>query len=259
MAYSDTPTAEAAAGKRVARRPAVEHGLAMRLAATEYERFGAQLTALTADDWSKQTECPEWDVRAMASHVLGMAEMSASMREQVRQMIAARRRGGLFIDALTGLQVSERREMRPEQVVAEFAKAAPRAARGRRRTPGLMRRRTMPMDQQVGDGAERWTVGFLTEVVLTRDTWIHRVDIARAVGRDLDLTPDHDGVIVADVVREWQGRHGQPCTLTLGGAAGGSWFWGQGGPRYELDAVEFCRVASGRAHGEGLLGTAVPF
>jgi hypothetical protein len=37
--------------------------------------------------------------------MLGMTHMAASLREQLSQMRAARRRGGLFIDALTAEQV----------------------------------------------------------------------------------------------------------------------------------------------------------
>lgn len=80
-----------------------------------------------------------------------------------------------------------------------------------------------------------------------------------ATGRPLVLTPDHDGVLVDDVVREWAARHGQPCTLTLTGPAGGSWQFGTGGPSHTLDAVEFCRILSSRGSGEQLLGTRVPF
>ncbi len=73
------------------------------------------------------------------------------------------------------------------------------------------------------------------------------------------MTPEHDGRIVADVVVEWAGRHGQPFRLTLTGPAGGRWTSGTGGEELELDAVEFCRITSGRGAGEGLLGVAVPF
>jgi hypothetical protein len=45
----------------------------------------------------------------------------------------------------------------------------------------------------------------------------------------------------------------------LTGPAGGHWAWGTSGPCYELDAVEFCRIVSGRGSGDGLLATPVPF
>src|SRR5215469_2378501 len=90
------------------RAAALRRDVAMRLAATEYQRFAEMLRALRPGDWAKPTECPGWDVRAMAAHALGMVEMAASIRESGRQVRLARRRGGVFVDALTGLQVDER-------------------------------------------------------------------------------------------------------------------------------------------------------
>jgi uncharacterized protein (TIGR03083 family) len=247
------------------RQPALDHQAAMRLAATEYERFLAQLRGLSDADWSRPTVCSAWDVRAMAGHVLGMAEMAGSMRENMRQVRIAKRTvkrdGGFFIDALTSLQVTEHAGLSAAEVVEAFATAGPAAARGRRRTPALMRRLPMgdqPIDE-TGTNVESWSVGYLTEVVLTRDTWMHRSDIAEAVGQPMELSPEHDGALIADVAAEWAARHGQPCTLRLTGPAGGSWSWGSGGPVLELDAVPFCRVISGRDSGDGLLATRVPF
>jgi uncharacterized protein (TIGR03083 family) len=237
----------------------------MRLAATEYDRFTDQLRRLPADAWSMPTACPSWDVRAMACHVLGMAEMSASMRENMRQMRtatrAAKRGDGVFIDALTELQVAEHSELSPQAVIDGFVSVTPKAARGRRRMPAVMRR--LPIGEQpFGDShgaTEPWSLGYLNDIILTRDTWMHRSDIASATGVELVLTPDHDGVLIADVAAEWAARHGQPCTLVLRGPAGGSWTWGSGGPTIESDTVEFCRVISGRGAADGLLATRVPF
>jgi uncharacterized protein (TIGR03083 family) len=244
-------------------KSAMDRPTAMRLAAVEYDRFLELLRALGRDDWTKPTECEGWDVRAMAAHLLGMVEMAASVRDQSRQNKAAAARqqahGGPFIDALTGLQVDERAEMTPAQIIERFAARAPKAAKGRRRAPGLIRRRTMPVAQDVGDQKESWTFGFLIDVILTRDPWMHRIDITRATGAEMVLTADHDGVLVADIVAEWAGRHGQSYTLHLTGPAGGSWSSGTGGPVIEMDATEFCRAISGRGPAEGLLTTEVPF
>jgi hypothetical protein len=117
----------------------------------------------------------------------------------------------------------------------------------------------MPDMQQVGGHDEAWTIGYLIDVILTRDPWLHRADITRATGAPHFLTADHDGVIVADVVAEWAARHGQPYALRLTGPAGGSWSSGDEGPLLETDAVEFCRILSGRGHASGLLTTQVPF
>ncbi len=241
------------------RTAALPRATAMRLAATEYQRFAGMLRALGPGDWAKPTGCPGWDVRAMAAHALGMVEMAASIRENNRQLKLARSRGGVFIDALTALQVEERADMTPAQITAQFAARAPKAARARRRAPGLIRRRTMPDLQQVGGRDEAWTIGYLIDIILTRDPWMHRADIARATGANLVLTAEHDGVLVADLVTEWAARHGQPYTLHLTGPAGGSWASGDGGPLIEIDAIEFCRLLSGRGRGDGLLSAQVPF
>ncbi len=241
------------------RTPTLDRPTAMRLAAGEYERFTAMLRSLAPEDWRRPTDCPGWDVRAMAGHTLGMAEMAASILESRRQMKAAKDRGG-GIDALTAVQVDKHRDRTPAEIVARMELAGPKAARSRRRTPGFIRRRSMP-ERQIVDGVEEeWTFGFLIDVILTRDPWMHRVDISRAVGHDdMQLSADHDGVLVADVVAEWASRHGQPYTLRLTGPASGRWSDGSGGPELELDAVEFCRLVSGRGRGDGLLGVQVPF
>jgi len=243
------------------RKPALERAVAMRLAATEYDRFAEQLRELGPDDWARPTACTAWDVRAMVAHVIGMAEMAASPVEAMRQLRAIRKRDGMFIDALTDLQMRKHVHRAPTELVTLTAKVGPKAAKGRRRTPGLVRHRALPEQpiEPTGQITERWAMGYLVDVILTRDTWMHRSDITLATGREMRLTPDHDGVLVADVVAEWAARHGRPCSLTLTGPAGGSWTFGSGGPSYELDAVQFCRILSGRGNGEGLIATPVPF
>jgi len=240
------------------RPPALDRDTAHRLAATEYDRFLAVLRGLGPADWSRATECPDWDVRAMAAHVLGMAEMAGSPRELVHQNRRAAQDGG-GVDALTAVQVRERADLDGATITARLAAAAPRALRGRRRLSRLAGRFPLPEEQVVGPDREHWRVGFLLDVVLTRDVWMHRMDVARAVGRAPELTAGHDGVLVADVVAEWAQRHGRPYRLRLTGPAGGEWSTGTDGEVHELDAVEFCRLASGRGTGSGLLAQQVPF
>jgi len=229
------------------------------LAATENERALDQLRSVGGDDWSRPTDCTAWDVRALAGHVLGGIEAFTSIRELMHQMRAGKKAAGdgPFIDGMTAVQVRERAGLTWEQLLERLAQAGPRAARFRAQVPGVFRR--MPMKEEVGGVEETWRMGYLLDVILTRDTWMHRVDLARATGRELVLTPDHDGRIVADVVGEWARRHGKPFTLHLDGAAGGTFTKGAGGDEIRLDAVEFCRTLSGRAAGEGLLEQEVPF
>ena len=232
------------------------------LAAEEYARLVAQLRSLADDDWAKPTDCPLWDVRAMAGHNVGMMADFASFRSLMRRMVtasrAARRTGVPMIDAMTAMQVSDTAGLAPIDLIARAEQYGPRAARWRTNAPALFR--MLPMKETVGGVAETWRMAYLLDTILTRDPWMHRVDIARATGRDLVLTAEHDGRIVADVVAEWARRHGRPFALTLTGPAGGEYVGGAGGgDRLALDAVEFCRILSGRASGDGLLTQEVPF
>ena len=144
-----------------------------------------------------------------------------------------------------------------DELIDRMEAAGPRQARWRA-SRRLMRR--IPLKQPMRDGTvETWRLAFLVDVILTRDTWMHRVDLARATDRPLELTADHDGRIVADVVAEWARRHGQPYTLELSGPAGGTFTSGEGGEHIAIDAIEFCRILSNRAVGTGLLTQEVPF
>jgi uncharacterized protein (TIGR03083 family) len=240
----------------------LDRDVAMRLAAAEYDRVVALLAALTPEQWSAPTDCPAWDVRAMAGHLLGMAQMAATVRETVRQQIGSQRRashdGTALLDALTALQVEKNAHLTPHEVVDAMRRTGPRAARARRRAPGFVRTRTLPGLQDVGDHQEAWTVGYLLDVILTRDPFLHRVDITRATGIPMRADPEHEGLIVQDVVREWAGRHDAPYDLVLTGPAGGRWRRGEA-ERVELDPFEFCRLLSGRSPGTGLLAERVPF
>ena len=160
------------------------------------------------------------------------------------------------IDALTGLQVREHAHLSPAEVVEGLHAVAPRALAGRRDT--TEEERQAPYATGIPGGGV-WTRGYLLDVILTRDPWIHRVDICLATGRALALTADHDGRIVADVVADWARRHGRPFTLTLDGPAGGVFATSDPQERIRIDAVEFCRILSGRGTGDGLLTTRIAF
>src|SRR3984885_1202501 len=221
------------------------HQEAMILAATEFDRMAAQLQALAPRDWAQPTVCELWDVRAMAAHVLGMAEAQASFRQFVHDFRAAgKRSGGKMIDEMTATQVRERAALTPASITTRLAEVAPRAVRARRRTPALMRWAVRIKNDPPFD-AERWRYGYLVDTIFTRDTWMHRLDICRATWRTMELTAGHDGRMVAGVVAEWAGRHAQPFTLTLTGNAGGTWRVGDGGEHLQLDALDFCWTLAG--------------
>ena len=242
---------------------ALSHHEAMLLQAVELERTLDVLRSLDDSDWSASTDCPDWDVRRMYLHVLGACDAAASMKENLHQMRTAKRHqksdGGPLEAGLSAVQVRERLDLGPAELLERLTAVAPIAVRKRTRMPALLRRMKMKVD---GPVVEMWRLGYLVDTIYLRDLWMHRVDVARATGHELVLTDEHDGRIVADVVAEWARRHGHPFALTLTGVAGGTYTSTRSDPQpdpLELDAVEFCRTLAGRVDGTGLLNTIVPF
>ena len=231
---------------------------ATSLAATEYGRFAALLRALPPAAWDLPTACTRWSVRDVAAHVVGETEAFASPREFVHQWRPAsrvRREIGSpwLIDGVNEVQVRDRRTTPPAELVARLVAAAPRATRTRTRLPRPLRAVPVDFPPPVG----RRSVAYLVDLVITRDVWTHRVDIARAADVDLVLTPSHDGRIVADIVSDWAATHPDPFLLELTGPGGGTYRRGATAAT-TIDAVEFVRVVSGRAGGEGVLAHPLP-
>lgn len=237
----------------------IERPEAKRLAEEEFVRFAAVVSELSDDDWALPTDCDAWDVRQVALHVLGSGDAQASFPEFVHQLL----RGvplnqeidsHHWVDGMNELQIRERAHFSNEQLVEQLAEVGPRAVQGRWKTPLPARYLPIPFGPPIG-----WTsLKYLLDVGFTRDVWAHRLDIGRATGRDLRLTADHDGRLVADVVGEWASIHNQPFELVLEGPAGGKFSQGTGGERVEIDAIEFIRVLSGRAPGTGILTNPLP-
>ena len=234
----------------------------MRLAEVSYRRLAEAFAALDADAWSRPTPCEGWTVRDLAGHLVGAMRSAASLRESGSQQLTAMRRAkrdGVDVDvALTALQLERTADRSPEQLVAEMTELVTPAVRGRGKLPAPLRR-VASVRVVMGDIDERWTMDYFLGCILTRDAWLHRIDLADALGVDPALEAV-DREVVGDVAVEWARRHGRPVALHLTGEAGGTLLAGDDGDRLELDAVEFCRVLSGRSHHDHpLLATSVPF
>lgn len=244
----------------------IEHADATRLAAHVYERMSELLDELHPSDWDRPTDCEGWDVSAIVGHLIGAAEGHASLREMLRQLRGGRRDraafGGNEMDAMNDLQVRDHADLSPDERRAALRRVAPAAVRRRVGLPAPLGRLPVPIASGTGslpDGLPpRIPLRHLTDVVLTRDVLMHRIDVARATDRDprLDAT---DREIVTDAVAEWADNHGQPFVLELAGPAGGTYRRGTGGPRLETDVVGFCRAVTGRCEADGLLATPVLF
>jgi uncharacterized protein (TIGR03083 family) len=232
---------------------------ARTLAEHEFVRFAELADGLTPEHWRTPTDCTGWDVRAMALHVLGSAAAQATFSQFLHQL-----RRGLplnkeieshhWVDGLNEVQIRERSHLSNEELVAQLKAIGPKAVEGRWRTPLPMRYVPVSFGPPVG-----WKpLKYLLDVGFTRDVWAHRIDIHTAIGRPMDLTAEHDGRLVADIVAEWASLHGEPFELVLDGPAGGTFTHGVDGERVEIDAIEFIRVLAGRRHGTGVLSHRLP-
>ena len=201
----------------------------MGLLKVELQRTLDLLGQLEPVEWAAATDCPDWDVRQMYLHVLGACAGSASMREGLHQLRAASQRrklqGGPLESNLSAVQIAERKSVDPGKLVEGLRKIALKTVKARTRIPGAIRRWVkIGVD---GPVLEKWTVGYLIDTIYLRDLWMHRVDASKATQRQMVLSAEHDGTIVADVVGEWARRHGQPFNLELAGPAGGRFVVGQ--------------------------------
>jgi uncharacterized protein (TIGR03083 family) len=229
------------------------------LAEREFVRFAELVGSLTREDWQTPTDCTGWDVRAMVLHVLGSADAQASVPQFLHQL----RRGiplnkeidsHHWVDGLNELQIRERSHLSNDEVVAQLQSVGPKAVKGRWGTPPPMRYLPISFGPPVG-----WKpLKYLLDVGFTRDVWAHRIDIHAVINRPMNLTADHDGRLVADIVTEWASIHGEPFELVLGGPAGGKFTQGIDGERVEIDAIEFIRVLAGRRPGTGVLSHPLP-
>jgi uncharacterized protein (TIGR03083 family) len=232
---------------------------ARRLAEEEYRRFADLTASLTPEEWALPTDCSAWDVRKIALHVLGSADAQASVAEFAHQM-----RRGLplnkqidshhWVDGLNELQIRERARLTNEELARQLKEAGPKAVRGRWRTPPPMRYLPIPFGPPIG-----WQpLKYLLDVGFTRDIWCHRIDVCRATGRPMELTPNHDGRLVADIVAEWAEIHREPFDLLLDGPAGGTFSQGRDGEHVQIDALDYIRTLTGRRPGQGVLAHPLP-
>lgn len=243
-------------------RPIATHAEWMPHAHEAYRRIAEAFAVVPAHAWRAPTPCEGWTVRDLGGHLVGAMRSAATLRETVSQQRAvarrARRTGEQVVDALTAVQIERTADLAPSELVAEMASLVERAARGRARMPGFVRHRA-GFHVEMGAIDERWSFDYFLGCILTRDSWLHRIDLADALGTEPGLD-DHDAAVVGDVAAEWAARHGRPVALTLTGPAGGTLTAGEGGDEIALDAIEFCRVVSGRSsHPHPLLAQPVPF
>lgn len=228
--------------------PYVTADEAEQLMLVEIERFLALMENLEPEDWEKPTACSAWNVRDILAHQAGGYAGGASLREMIRQGSQKPGPGELPEDAVNAFQLRERSDRTPEELIAELRKMGPTAARKWAHGYRLFKFFSIPHPDE-----GRLSFRHLMWVIHSRDTWMHRLDVCRAVGREFFQTPDHDGRIAALVMRDTarvleKKTANPPLRIELSGTAGGTWRTAPGEPAAEvrMDALAFNIFASGR-------------
>ncbi|MHA6523474.1 maleylpyruvate isomerase family mycothiol-dependent enzyme [Tessaracoccus sp. G1721] len=234
-------------------------GEGLRVGRAQHLRLIDEVRGLAPEQWATVTECPAWTVRDMVGHVASAARFPGNPLLYVvdAQIGRFRYRGRSSLDAANEVGIDRHRALSTDELLERIR----RRAMSGRDTPGWMRRRL------TNDAAlpSYTTIGSFVDTILTRDTWLHRQDIARAVGREPASDPT-DAEVVEQVIRDlglaWTGP---AVVLRLTGPAGGAWLLGPDAgagsvparaddtpSEVVLPAVEFMRHLSGRSVAAGL-------
>lgn len=216
-----------------------------RVGTAEMAAFDALLGELAPDEWRRPT-ASGWTVHEMVAHVVGQQAESARPWTIGGKIRAARRRFPEMssLDAHNALQIEEFGPLAAAELHRRLVPLGPKAVRSRRRTPSFVRRqgtqRYFPEESLVEPN-----LGYVIDVLSNRDTWMHRVEIARATGRPF-VPGEHDADVVAQVVRDLAAGWAAPSiTLNLGAAR---WILGDGDPVADVRAemLDYLWLLSGR-------------
>jgi uncharacterized protein (TIGR03083 family) len=235
---------------------------AMAISAEELERFLELIESLSAEDWNRQTACTLWTVKDVvahqAAHVSGFVSLRSFMSQLNPAMLRPYLKNGMsMLDAWNQSQVDLRRDSSPSELISEIRSKLQRSLSGRNRIPAMIRAPVLPMP---GLDQPR-SMAYVFDLIYTRDMWMHRIDIATAVGRRIAFDDHHDRRMVALIVRDLaikaaRGLQGRAALLRLKGPAGGTYRIGantQPSAVLEMDILTFSALTSGRETAERIL------
>lgn len=224
------------------------------LALEEWKRLLAFVETLDAGDWSRPTACTAWSVRDMIAHQAGAYAAYASFPEFRRQYLNPPPKNRLPEDLINEIQIADRQHKTNAELISEIRAKGERTIANRHRVPFFLRAVSFPRP----DGT-KLNLGYMLDIIYSRDTWMHRIDLARATDREMKLTREHDGRIVELVVRDVYTQlapklGGSALDIELTGIAGGAWRIGSAQApsgatalaAIQMDALDFNVYASGR-------------
>lgn len=218
---------------------------AMRLMTSQNQALLETLRGLSGEQWSATTDCAPWTVKDIVAHLLGWAEALTSFSQFRRQLLEGRARTkemGNLLNAVNQVQVDDRAEMGPEEVLQRWESVLPKFERLRTRVSAVGK--VIPFYE--GSLIGFTNVAYLANTIYTRDVFMHRIDISRATGTELHLGR-REQRLMEDVLFDWATRTGAAARVDLEGPAGGSYLVGTGQiATIQGDAIEMARVLAGR-------------
>ena len=224
-----------------------DHEHATDLLRPEVHATEVLLRDLAPYEWSLRTDCVRWEVRDVVAHMLANAESVLDadlMEERIRE--GERRYPELYrLDAFNEAGVQAWADQHPASLVNEFTRLWRRAIDVLREMPESARSQTFDAGYP---GVPPIELGYVWDVVFTRDMWMHRIDLCRATQRDF-AAGAHTRGVVEQVLRDLDDVWSGPAVvLDLTGAVAGDWQFGQGeaAATVRVDTVEFLRALSGR-------------
>jgi uncharacterized protein (TIGR03083 family) len=218
--------------------------------AAEIQAWHDLLSELDEADWHRRTVCAEWDVADIVGHLCGQADdVNRPWLFPLRDRRAKRGYPDIpLLDAHMMVQADEYRGTPTTELRARFGKVWGKANRAIMRNPEVIRRLQIPVEGM--PGFDKIGLGYIQDILLARDLWMHRDDVCQALGRSFDAGP-YAAELVAQVMYDVQDGpfwKGLPVELTLTGQGGGSFRLGDGDPVAAIatDAVGYMRTLSGR-------------
>ena len=189
----------------------------------------------------------------MVAHIAGSDAGYVKFSELRRQNSGRAQRpyrtaGFSKLDALNQIQVDDRKDATPADLLAELREDGAQSAQESATHPRDCEAASAPLGLMFPFKMTWVQIGYLhIFLILLRDLWMHRLDISEPRAAPWKLPPSNDGRITALVVRDLNA--GLPPSLQesgviyrLIGPAGGSWQIGPGGnpaATLTMDALDF--------------------
>lgn len=229
----------------------LERRAAADVTEAEVNAFRKLAGDLSAADWDRPVMSVGWRVRDVVAHVAGQLQEQAEFPILLRRLRLARKRypGMIALDGHNQVQIDELAGGTPADLLAMLDRYAPAGVKAIRTMPAPIR--WLPSRFFFPDPPlpER-RLAYVFDVLAARDTWMHRLEVARATGRPF-VIDGHDPMVVRavlrDLARAWRGP---ALKLVVTGAATEACGLGDGGPVVTVDAVELMLNLSGRGERE---------